>query len=186
MTATLACPRERDVLDLVAIGQWPSKADQELRDHVAACLACADLALVAAAMTELAEDSRADSKVPDARLVWYRAQLRARDERVRLASRPMLLVQLAAGLVVVVLGLAAWQLSAPWILERWNGVASIGGPTSPWAAWTSLGGGEPPSAVWRWVGIAALAWIAAVPFAFYLAGLADRDGRAPADRTHQP
>ena len=44
----MSCPCERDVLDLVAIGQWPSRADEALRAHVAACATCAEVASIAA------------------------------------------------------------------------------------------------------------------------------------------
>ena len=34
----LSCACERDVLDLVAIGQWPSRADEALREKLFGCM----------------------------------------------------------------------------------------------------------------------------------------------------
>jgi hypothetical protein len=98
------CACERDVLDLVAIGQWPSRADEALRAHVASCATCAEVAAVAAAVREWADDSDAAEpvKVPDASVVWYRAQVRAREDATRRASRPVLVAQLVALVAVVI------------------------------------------------------------------------------------
>ena len=48
----IPCARETDVLDLIAIGQWPARADATLAAHVASCASCSDLAIVASAITD--------------------------------------------------------------------------------------------------------------------------------------
>lgn len=111
----MSCPCERDVLDLVAIGQWPSRADATLRAHVAACATCAEVAAVAAVVREWADDPRPVT-VPDAAVVWYRAQVRAKEEAARRASRPVLAAQLVA-LVTVILAVVTMGPSAEWYLS---------------------------------------------------------------------
>src|SRR6188768_22628 len=92
---TRICPHEQDVLDLVAIGQWPARADASLVAHAEACETCRDLASVAGAIVE-SRDALPATHVPDASVVWYRAQVRARLDAARRAGRPMLFAQMAA------------------------------------------------------------------------------------------
>ncbi|MBM3752074.1 MAG: hypothetical protein FJW21_13005 [Acidimicrobiia bacterium] len=110
----MSCPHERDVLDLVAIGQWPARADAALRTHAAGCGICAEVAAVAVAVREWADDPR-PVKVPDAAVVWYRAQVRAKEEAARRASRPLLAAQLVA-LAAVILAVVTIGPSAEWYL----------------------------------------------------------------------
>jgi hypothetical protein len=145
----LSCVHERDVLDLVAIGQWPSRADETLRAHVATCATCAEVAAVAAAVREWADETDASEpvKVPDASVVWYRAQVRAREEATRRASRPVLVAQLVA-LVAVVLA-AVWigpELSLSVSMPEMPVMPDLSGwwPTLPsqeqfgWLGWAAV------------------------------------------------
>jgi len=144
----MSCACERDVLDLVAIGQWPSRADETLRAHVAACATCAEVAAVAAAVREWADetDNPQPVKVPDASVVWYRAQVRARQEATRRASRPVLVAQLVALVAVVI--------AAVWIGPELS--LSVSMPDlSGW--WPSLPGSEQFS----WLGWAVVAAVGA-------------------------
>jgi hypothetical protein len=103
------CPREQDVLDALASRRWPHRCDEELRAHVANCVGCADLATVAAALLEADDTTEAARQVPPASLVWWRAQLRAREESARAALRPIRTAQIAALAVfttVLIIGLA--------------------------------------------------------------------------------
>lgn len=110
------CARESDVLDLVAIGQWPRQADEALVAHVAACDACADALVVALAMHEALDDAP-PAPVPAATVVWQRAQWQARQEAVRVASRPVL----AAQAVVLAGAIAALALVSLWLATRLAG-----------------------------------------------------------------
>lgn len=111
------CLHERDVLDLVAVGQWPARADAALRTHVTTCASCTEVAAVAVAVREWDEAGPA-VHVPDASVVWFRAQMRAREEALRKASRPVLVAQLAA--VVVVLAAVAWVGPGwSWLTSSW-------------------------------------------------------------------
>lgn len=113
--ADLSCPYERDVLDLVAIGQWPGRADAILRTHAQACATCAEVAAVAAAVREWA-DEPAPVVVPDASVVWYLAQVRAREDAARRASLPVLAAQLVA-VATVILAVITIGPSAEWYVS---------------------------------------------------------------------
>lgn len=138
-----SCPRERDVLDLVVVGQWPARADEALTRHVAGCAVCAEVAAVAVLLHEAAEAGPVPT-LPDASVVWYRAQVRAREEAVRRATRPMNVVTAAAA-VVVLLGLG-WVLPSLWDVEE----AVRGAGQSVMVAWLTTG-----SATLKWVGLGA-------------------------------
>jgi len=127
-----SCACERDVLDLVAIGQWPSRADETLRAHVATCATCAEVAAVAAAVREWADeaDDTDPVKVPDASVVWYRAQVRAREEATRRASRPVLVAQLVALVAVV--------CAAVWIGPELSLSLSMPDLSGWWPAWPAM------------------------------------------------
>lgn len=153
----LSCPFERDVLDLVAIGQWPSRADEALRAHVAACETCAEVASIAAVVRDWASETEPAQpvKVPDASVVWYRAQARAREDAARRASRPLLVAQLFAiatvALAVFWIG-PSLSLSMPDVSGWWAAVPSL--PTVPEVSTESL-------SRFSWLGWAALAALGA-------------------------
>lgn len=145
--ADMSCAHERDVLDLVAIGQWPARADAALRAHAAECATCAEVAAVASVVREWADDPR-PVKVPDAAVVWYRAQVRAKEEAARRASRPVLAAQLIA-LATVILAVVTMGPSAGWYLALLPDLSlptlslpSVNIPavsTWGWIAWGSVG-----------------------------------------------
>lgn len=106
------CPFESDVLDALASRRWPARAGDELRAHVATCAGCADLAAVAGALLHEGETAYAEAHVPPAPAVWHRAQLRAREEAARAATRPIGFVQGVAFTcgVAAVIAAAVWGL----------------------------------------------------------------------------
>src|SRR5512132_2637299 len=95
------CTREVDVLDALAAQRWPHRCDEELRAHVQACEVCADLVAVAGALLEDHDAAYAQARVPSAGIVWWRAQLRAREEDGRAAARPIAFVQGVAASALV-------------------------------------------------------------------------------------
>src|SRR5262245_31586002 len=159
---TRVCPQEQDVLDLVAIGQWPSRADASLQAHAATCDICRDLAAVAGAIAESRDAVAPAAHVPDASVVWYRAQVLARIDAARRASRPMLIAQLAALGCVVAVVLVWSGAGGQWFTAWWQWLAglmperSVASDMAP--SWT-------PSTIpgFRWMIVAAVALTAVVP-----------------------
>ena len=121
---TIECNREQDVLDALAAQRWPERCDAELRAHVAECAVCTDLVTVAAALLDDHEVAHRDARLPSSGVVWWRAQLRARDEDARAAARPIAFVQGAAA------SAAVWLIVA---LVRSVPAESLGG-LKTWAA----------------------------------------------------
>src|SRR5262245_46483639 len=93
------CQREQDVLELLAEGQWPERAEAELRSHVTTCRVCSDLVAVVSAVTEshTSDDFAQRSRIPSSAVMWWKAQMRARQEAAREAARPITVAQVVAG-----------------------------------------------------------------------------------------
>ena len=97
------CPQEAAVLRAARTGEWP----EALAAHAAQCRHCREIADTARWMQALAQSSEKNPALPDAKLVWWRAQLaeqRAKAERTRNALGWL---EIASG-TVVPLGLAGW------------------------------------------------------------------------------
>ena len=117
---TIACGREEDVLDALASNRWPSRCDEELRTHVHHCPVCADLAEVAEALVNERDVAWRDARVPPAGVVWWRAQLRAREDAARAAVRPVAFIQGIAASVAVWLAVALFRALPPGYSAEWQ------------------------------------------------------------------
>ena len=116
------CEHESDVLSAVYTNRWPAQVSESLREHVVECGVCADVLAVASAF--------------EASIVWWRAQLRARQAATREVVRPITIAQaIGFAAAVGVLG-AIFGATATWFQEtlRWMGGAvrsSISMPALP-------------------------------------------------------
>jgi hypothetical protein len=102
------------------MGQWPARADAALRTHVEDCDVCGDLAAAAAAIVELRDAPDQPVSVPDASVVWYRAQIHARIDAATRAARPLRMAQAAGAVCFIAVALAWWNAGSPWIVALWN------------------------------------------------------------------
>ena len=118
---TCECCREQDVLDALSARRWPERIDADLRTHVASCAICADLVDVATALLDDHEVAWNDAHVPPSGVVWWRAQLRAREEAARAAARPLAFIQGVAASVAVWLVLALVRAVPPGYVSTWRG-----------------------------------------------------------------
>ena len=157
------CRFETAVLEEIEAGRWSSSSPSELRAHVESCPVCADVALVAAEMRAADGAPTAPVALPSAGQVWWRAELRARNEAAQLAQRPLIAVQVVAA-VVAVLGLATglrWLAPNAWgWLSQTAGVAL----TQEMGTWSLL--------LILSIGF----WVVVAPIAIYMVVRADREG----------
>ena len=103
------CPREADVLDALASARWPERVDAELIAHVGACGICQDVLAVASAMQADHDAVWKEASVPSSGQVWWRAEMRAKQDAVREASRPVTVAQgVAAALALSVAAASGW------------------------------------------------------------------------------
>lgn len=122
------CPHERDVLDLVAVGQWPRRADAALQAHVEECGMCAEVASIATAVREWGGDAP-PARLPDSSIVWHRAQLRAKTEAARAAARPLWVAQ-AFALAALIVAMVWIGPSVAWYSSVWQRLTASAAPAS--------------------------------------------------------
>lgn len=92
----ITCPRENELWDAIAAGRWPATAPLDLRVHVESCAPCREFAEVATAVQADAARSRLRAAPPSSAIVWWRAQMRARQEAARAVDRPITIAQALA------------------------------------------------------------------------------------------
>jgi hypothetical protein len=138
MSRQVECPFEADVLTAVYTSRWPDRAEPELRAHVATCGICTDIVAIAPAFEEDYEQVRAEAHVPDAGLVWWRAQMRARTEAARAAVRPITVAQAvgfaaAVGVIGAVFGATTtwFQQALQWIGGAFSSLLTLRLPELP-------------------------------------------------------
>lgn len=166
---TCDCDREQDVLDALAAGRWPDRCDQELRTHVSGCAICRDLADVASVLMDEQEVARHHARVPPAGVVWWRAQLRARENAARTAGRPVAFIQGVAASVAVWLVIALFRAIPAESVAEWRTWATGLLPAVPFTmSEVSRATAILPLVVFVIVG----AWLLLAPIVSYLA-LAD-------------
>lgn len=109
------CEHEGAVLAQMMDAPW-SDAPRELQAHVARCDTCRDLLDVASALREDHAQALLQVHVPSAGQVWWRAELRARQDAAARAARPITLAAgVAAACFVGVLASVGGALSW-WVL----------------------------------------------------------------------
>jgi hypothetical protein len=114
------CEREADVVRSLRTGLLPS----ELRDHVLSCVVCAEARSAAKVMLQTASLLRVEDGLPAAGLVWSRAQMRKRENDVKRATRPLIVMRvLSVAFVVLCAGWAVhffWRSVSMELVSGWD------------------------------------------------------------------
>jgi hypothetical protein len=127
----MECGREQDVLDAVRCGRY----SDELRAHTNECALCLDTMEVATVLREDLEGSLPDARVPSAGLVWWRAEIRSRQEAMRTVARPITWVQAFGGACLAGAGIAVLSRGWPWLKHA---ISQIDISTLSFAQWGLL------------------------------------------------
>ncbi|MBI4892540.1 MAG: hypothetical protein HY821_18085 [Acidobacteria bacterium] len=100
---------------------------REWDGHLAECAECRDAVAVAAALEGARDEVLAGAALPDAGIVWRRAQFRARREAIQAAGRPITVAQVVAfavamGLVGACVGATSesFQAVLAWVSGHWG------------------------------------------------------------------
>ena len=115
------------------------------------CPECGPLVLLAEQIRREFEHRQQRAQVPTPEIVWWRAQMRAREEAARTAARPIVFTQALA--VAALIGLLV------------SVVGRLTLPALSWAALPELLNGLPVVAI----GIAAVCWFVIAPAVLYFA-----------------
>ena len=91
------CRFEEELLDAMGRGY----VNEELTMHLAACASCAELELVAGAVLDERREAIAEAAVPNSGTMWWRMQVRLRQEASAAARRSLLIGQAATILIAV-------------------------------------------------------------------------------------
>ena len=100
--SAMECKREFEIVEAITYGRWPEGTSDELQAHAAGCAVCADVVMVAVALTDDRANRLQMARVPSAGLVWWRAEMRARRDAVNRATRPLQIVEWTAVLCMFV------------------------------------------------------------------------------------
>lgn len=114
------CPREAEVLESVTSDAWADGAHPDLDAHIEGCAVCAETLEVGLALREDYRASTLEARIPSPGLLWWRAELRVRQEAVRKAAQPITMVQAlaAASSLAAIAALAGWLVPS---MRAWFG-----------------------------------------------------------------
>lgn len=129
------CSQQERVSVAIQAGQWPDGCDPEVRAHAETCETCRDLALVAQTLHQSRHVTARPPQLPSPGLLWWRAQIRRRNDAIERMTRPIAIAEKIAVLAVLLAAVAliAW-LQKP--LTSW--LSSVWGPLSSAAQAPSL------------------------------------------------
>ena len=157
------CPREQDVLDALVTERWPDRTDADLRTHAAGCTICRDLIVSVGPILSDRVDLSNEGHVPSSGAMWWRAQMRARQEAVREAARPVAIAHIVGFVCVIAIAAGAVVWLSPmvrsWFAEWSWTLADV---TMPEMRGGLLSQG------WL-VLLMALVWLVLAPLAIYFA-----------------
>jgi hypothetical protein len=146
-----SCPREKELRELVAHGEWTlaAESDDELRAHVAACRSCGDLVRVADAFREARAASVASARLVPSGVLWWRAQLRRRNAAVERVTRTLFGAQVAALAATLFAG-AIFLVSEVLTSDAWrSGLLQL--PQNAAMQWDNLITAAAADPAWTWM-----------------------------------
>jgi hypothetical protein len=141
-----SCPHEAEVQAILRQGHWPEACDDAFRKHVETCSRCGEQLLVLHAFHAARTEAMQTARIDHPNLLWWRAQLRRRNDALHRVGRPVTTAQIFA-VCVSVLAVAALLRSllrdgfhwSTWLTEpgvsRFDALTFI---TSMKADWGSL------------------------------------------------
>lgn len=83
------CSWEKELEATLRQGRWPHACDRDLCAHVDGCRDCQELALVTQTLQKAKSNGAQVARLQSPGLLWWRAQLRRRDEAIQSVSEPL-------------------------------------------------------------------------------------------------
>jgi hypothetical protein len=90
------CPQEAEVQAILRSGHWPEACAPEFRKHVETCRTCSEQLLVLHAFHSARAHAMQAARVDHPNLLWWRAQLRRRNDALQRVGRPITTAQIFA------------------------------------------------------------------------------------------
>jgi hypothetical protein len=101
-----SCPHEAEVQAILRRGHWPEACDPEFRKHLETCRACGEQLLVLHAFPNARAHAMQATRMDHPNLIWWRAQLRRRNDALQRVSKPIATAQIFALCVGILAGAA--------------------------------------------------------------------------------
>jgi anti-sigma factor RsiW len=90
------CPNDADLKAILRSGHWPAACDPELRSHIETCGRCSEQLLLLQAFQNSRSQAMQAARLDHPNLLWWRAQLRRRNEALERVARPITTAQIFA------------------------------------------------------------------------------------------
>jgi hypothetical protein len=100
------CRHEAEAQAVLRRGHWPDACDPELRKHVETCDRCASQLLVLHAFQKTRAEAVHVARMGHPSLLWWRAQLRRRNDALERVSKPITTAQIFALCISIVTAVA--------------------------------------------------------------------------------
>lgn len=126
------CEKESLVIEAVRSGSW----DADLRAHATHCEWCSDAAVAARVLNEMRAIDQAEARIPDAGLMWWKAQLTAKRTAAERATQPISFVERFTYVcgILCFIGVCVWQWVAirAWFAPIKSGLHGARSAASAW------------------------------------------------------
>lgn len=99
------CPQEEAVSEAARSGHW----EESVSRHAAECPYCREIVQTSSWMQAMAQGGAGDAALPDASLLWWRAQLSERRAKLERAQKAIEWLQIASNVLACV-GLVGWTV----------------------------------------------------------------------------
>ena len=122
------CSSEKELQATLRQGRWPHACDPDLRVHVDGCRECRELVLVTQTLQKAKSNAEQLAQLGSPGLLWWRAQLRRRNQAIQLVTEPLALAEKVGLLgLLVAFSVLVWQggQSAD-LLTLFQGLSSSG------------------------------------------------------------
>lgn len=87
------CSSEKELEATLRQGRWPHALDPDLRTHVDTCRDCQELVLVTQTLQKAKSNGEQLARLHAPGLLWWRAQLRRRNEAIQSVAEPLALAE---------------------------------------------------------------------------------------------
>jgi hypothetical protein len=101
-----SCPHEGEVQAILRRGHWPDACDPEFRKHVETCRTCGEQLLVLHAFHTARAHAMQATHLNHPNLIWWRAQLRRRNDVLQRVTKPIATAHIFALCVAIFAGVA--------------------------------------------------------------------------------
>jgi hypothetical protein len=113
-----------EVSEAIGSDVWPG-ADESLREHARTCEVCRDLVALVTLVREEQADACRQAPIPSARVVWWRAHVRARDEAARAVTQPIIWLNGITTVSVIAVAVAVMGAAMSVLTPAWNALGPL-------------------------------------------------------------